>query len=73
MYADSRMTTLHAGVSAAWVQCSRGIAQALFRALRIGRATMYRSRSLYRQGEWGALDARKRGERKPKLAAPQIG
>ena len=37
------------------------------RALGISRATMYGWLALYRQGGWGALEARKRGGRRPKL------
>ena len=33
----------------------------------ITRAAMYNWLALYRNGGWGALDARKRGGRKPKL------
>lgn len=36
-------------------------------ALGISRATIYGWLALYRNGGWGALDARKRGGRKPKL------
>ncbi|MFO7601832.1 MAG: helix-turn-helix domain-containing protein, partial [Candidatus Desulfacyla sp.] len=36
-------------------------------ALGINRATMYGWLARYRDGGWGALDARKRGGRKPKL------
>jgi len=41
-------------------------------ALGIGRATMYGWLARYRDGGWGALDARKRGGRKPKLDAKAI-
>jgi transposase len=37
------------------------------KALGINRATIYGWLSLYRNGGWGALDARKRGGKKPKL------
>ncbi len=37
------------------------------RALGINRVTIYGWLSRYRQGGWGALDAKKRGGRKPKL------
>jgi transposase len=39
------------------------------RVLGAGRTTVYGWLALYRQGGWGALDARKRGGRKPKLDA----
>lgn len=39
------------------------------KALGISRATMYGWLARYRNGGWGALDARKRGGRKPKLDA----
>ena len=41
-------------------------------ALGISRATMYGWLARYRDGGWGALDARKRGGRKPKLDAKAI-
>jgi transposase len=41
-------------------------------ALGISRATMYGWLARYRDGGWGALDARKRGGRKPKLNAREI-
>jgi transposase len=41
-------------------------------ALGISRATMYGWLARYRHGGWGALDARKRGGRKPKLDAKAI-
>jgi transposase len=41
-------------------------------ALGISRATMYGWLARYRHGGWGALDARKRGWRKPKLDAKAI-
>lgn len=41
-------------------------------ALGINRATMYGWLARYRDGGWGALDARKRGGRKPKLDAKAI-
>jgi transposase len=41
-------------------------------ALGINRATIYGWLSRYRSGGWGALDARKRGGRKPKLNGKEI-
>lgn len=41
-------------------------------ALGINRATIYGWLSRYRSGGWGALDARKRGGRKPKLDGKEI-
>jgi transposase len=38
----------------------------------ISRATMYNWLSLYRHGGWQALDAKKRGGRKPKLDGPAL-
>lgn len=42
------------------------------KALGIGRTTMYGWLARYRDGGWAALDARKRGGRKPKLDAKAI-
>jgi transposase len=42
------------------------------KALGINRVTMYGWLALYRNGGWAALDARKRGGRKPKLDAKAI-
>jgi len=42
------------------------------RVLDISRATIYGRLSRYRQGVWGALDARKRGGRPPKLDAKTL-
>ena len=42
------------------------------KALGINRVTIYGWLALYRSGGWGALDARKRGGRKPKLDAKAI-
>ena len=42
------------------------------KALRVNRATMYGWLARYRSGGWAALDARKRGGRKPKLDAKAI-
>ncbi len=73
MRTDSRLLThdyllelLRRGVVA--VQ-QGGSPETVFRALGIGRATMCHWLSLYRQCGWVALDARKRGGRKPKLSA----
>lgn len=44
----------------------------VFKALGICRATMYGWLARYRHGGWSALDARKRGGRKPKLDAKAI-
>jgi transposase len=46
--------------------------EVVFKALGICRATMYGWLSRYRDGGWSALDARKRGGRKPKLDAKAI-
>lgn len=46
--------------------------ETVFRALGICRATVYRWLARYRDGGWSALDARKRGGRKPKLDAKAI-
>ena len=42
------------------------------KALAISRAAMYKWLALYRQGGWGALDARKRGGRQSKLDARKL-
>jgi len=42
-------------------------AEVVARALGINRTTIYDWLALYRKGGWGALEARKRGGRKPKL------
>lgn len=42
------------------------------KALSINRASMYNWLALYRKGGWGALDARKRGGKKPKLDGKAI-
>jgi len=42
------------------------------RALGVHRITVYGWLSLYRRGGWGALDARKRGGRRPKLDAKAL-
>lgn len=42
------------------------------KALAISRATIYGWLARYRDGGWGALDARKRGGRKPKLDAKAL-
>jgi len=44
----------------------------VFKALGVCRATMYGWLARYRDGGWSALDARKRGGRKPKLNAKAI-
>jgi len=44
----------------------------VFRAFGVGRATMYGWLARYRDGGWSALEARKRGGRKPKLDADAI-
>jgi transposase len=46
--------------------------ETVFRVLGISRATIYNWLALYRTGGWDALDARKRGGRKPKLDGKQI-
>lgn len=46
--------------------------ETVFRALGICRATVYGWLARYRDGGWSALDARKRGGRKPKLDAKAI-
>lgn len=46
--------------------------ETVFKALGICRATMYGWLARYRDGGWSALDARKRGGRKPKLDAKAI-
>jgi len=42
------------------------------KALNINRASMYNWLALYRKGGWGALEARKRGGKKPKLEGKAI-
>jgi transposase len=42
------------------------------RILGVNRASVYNWLAMYRRGGWSALDARRRGGRKPKLAAKQI-
>ncbi len=42
------------------------------RVLGVGRSTLFGWLSLYRRGGWGALDARKRGGRRPRLDAKQL-
>jgi transposase len=46
--------------------------EAVARALGINRVTIYGWLARYREGGWGALDARKRGGRKPKLDAKAV-
>jgi transposase len=46
--------------------------ETVFKALGVGRATLYGWLARYRDGGWAALDARKRGGRKPKLNAKAI-
>jgi transposase len=46
--------------------------EAVARALGINRVTIYGWLARYRDGGWGALDARKRGGRKPKLDAKAV-
>jgi transposase len=46
--------------------------EVLARAFGVTRAAMYGWLARYRAGGWGALDAQKRGGRRPKLAAKQI-
>jgi transposase len=46
--------------------------ESVFKALGISRATMYGWLARYRDGGWSALDARKRGGRKPKLDAKAV-
>lgn len=46
--------------------------ETVFRALGVSRATLYGWLARYRDGGWAALDARKRGGRKPKLNAKAI-
>ena len=46
--------------------------EAVARALGINRVTIYGWLSRYRHGGWGALDARKRGGRTPKLDAKAL-
>jgi transposase len=46
--------------------------ESVFKALGVCRATLYGWLARYRDGGWAALDARKRGERKPKLNAKAI-
>jgi len=42
------------------------------RALGVGRSTLYGWLALYRHGGWGALEARKRGGRRPTLSGPAL-
>jgi len=46
--------------------------ESVFKALGVCRATLYGWLARYRDGGWAALDARKRGGRKPKLNAKAI-